>query len=167
MWAAFQVWVYIGNKEGKGGRKQSSPELSARSWEGFVLSHKTVVTWQKWRLGWKQVLTGEAAWTKEWTEQKTSPAGNWVALGQWIYHTFSLQTALQNCFGKSLKLHYIWAQSTTAMITWAKFNEQRRLTYDSHYFRIISTCLSLQCDSATTFRDRPVATRSTQSLLGH
>lgn len=41
-----------------------------------------MVTYQKWRWGWKQVLTGEAAWTREWIEQKTSPAGNWVALGQ-------------------------------------------------------------------------------------
>lgn len=38
---------------------------------------------------------------------------------------FALQIAPQNIFGTSLKLHYIWAQSTTATASQAKFSEQK------------------------------------------
>lgn len=38
---------------------------------------------------------------------------------------FALQIAPQNVFGTSLKLHYIWAQATTATTSRAKFSEQK------------------------------------------
>lgn len=112
--------------------------LSYQQGNEKILSYPTSARlWSHTRIGGRAAHrcsggTGEAVWTKdEWIEQKTSSAGNWVALGQWIYHTFSLQTAPLNGFGKSLKLHYIWVQDTTPAISWAKFNEPRRITYNS------------------------------------